>query len=756
MLDGGFRLLPRKNLWQAPGSGTGSWFLRLLGQPRAIGIVLLLGLLVVRVWDPPPVSSLRLNVFDYYQTIQPRPSLPSNILVVDVDEPSLARHGQWPWPRTLLAQLVTNLFEAGVEAVAFDIVFAEPDRTSPPRLAEEILGLDEQTRNRLRTMPDHDVLFADTFKNHSVVVSGSGLSTPSPTDHGQPPRKPPIVEIGTDPQAHLPSFQGLLRTIPVLEHAASGHGIISLTPEPDGVVRRVPALLRVGSDVLPTLSLELLRVATKELNLSVYTNHAGIESVALSQIRIPTDRLGRMWVHYAEPNWNRFFSAADVLDGTISAQNLTGKIVLIGTSAVGLGDIHVTPIHGSLPGVEVHAQILDMMLTQSFLTRSHLAMVQELLTTLVLGLFVILVVPFFGAVGTLLISALVAVGLLATSWYWYTNHGVLIDVTFGAIGLFGLYSVLSFLNYVREEHTRQHIRIAFSRYVSPMLVEKLTRQPGHLKLGGETKEMTLLFCDVRDFTSISERFQSDPQALTQLINRLFTRLTEAILVHDGTVDKYMGDTIMAFWNAPFDDADHAAHACAAALDMLKKLDLLNKAQEAEALASDTPVFSLKIGIGINTGSCVVGNLGSEQRFNYSVLGDSVNIASRLEGQSKVYGVSIVVGSRTADLIRDRFALLEVDRVLLKGKEDSARIFGVLGDEALAQDSHFQALAEAHAAMLSAYRLQQWSQAETFLDSCRINPHAPSELYMLYTTRIAHYRHQPPPLEWDGVFVATSK
>ena len=721
----------------------------ILMRPRSLGLVILMALLIIRVLDPIPVMSLRLYVFDYFQKIRPRVPTDNQVLVVDLDEASLAQYGQWPWPRTMIAQLTTNLLNAGVKAVGFDIIFAEPDRLSPPRIAEALVGLNKQTREQLRNLPDTDVTLANILKQAQIVVSQSALVNYSSVDHDRPPKAPTIAEIGMNPRPHLLAYSGLLRNIPVLEEAAAGHGVITLSPEPDGVVRRVPSLLRVGKDIFPNLSLELFRVGRKESALSVNTDFAGIQNVTISNIHIPTDNIGRIWIHFAKRNPHRYLSAKDVLNNDFPRDKLAGKFVLIGSSAAGLSDNKVTPIEATMPGVEIHAQILDMLTEQSFLTRPNFALAQELIIILFLGLFIIFLVPFFGAVQTLFLGVCVAAGMIASSWYWYVTHGILLDVSYGAVGIFGLYSLLSYLNYVREEYARRQIRTTFSRYVSPTLVNQLSRQSKKLQLGGETKTMTVLFCDVRDFTSISEHYQADPQGLTQLINTLLTPLTESILSYNGTIDKYMGDGIMAFWNAPLDDSEHAINACKAALDMLRKLETFNQSRINNTGKTRIPYLPMKIGVGINTGSCVVGNLGSEQRFDYSVLGDTVNIASRLEEQSKTYGLGIVIGPLTAELVKDHLAILEIDLMTLRGKTESARTYTVIGDRTLHQTPHFQSLVELHSAMLTAFRNREWHQVKTLLVDLQHNPHAPHSLYKIYEERAVSFQTHPPPPNWPG-------
>ena len=349
-----------------------------------------------------------------------------------------------------------------------------------------------------------------------------------------------------------------------------------------------------------------------------------------------------------------------------------------------------------------------------------------------------------------------AAGLTGITWYLYIEQKILLDVTYpGAITIL-IYAVLTFANYAREAAEKRQVRGAFGQYLSPALVEQLAENPEKLRLGGETKEMTLLFCDVRGFTTISEQYKSNPQGLTVLINRLLTPLTGEILEREGTIDKYMGDCIMAFWNAPLDDLEHSYHACESSLAMFKSLEELNAVREVEAKEEGIEFLPLNIGIGINTGDCVVGNMGSEQRFDYSVLGDAVNLAARLEGQSKNYGVGVVIGEITYNQVGDRFATIELDQIAVKGKTEAVTIFGLLGGPEMQGEQGFQKLAETHEQMLMAYRSQDFDKAEELCKVCRTIPGNPEVLYDLYDERIKDYKENPPGPDWDGVFVATSK
>src|SRR5882672_5717079 len=418
---------------------------------------------------------------------------------------------------------------------------------------------------------------------------------------------------------------------------------------------------------MPSLSFEMLRVATGTDTIFIRADKAGIKSFAVKGFEVPTDRNGQLWVHFARRDPSIYVSAVDVLVGNVAREKVANKLLLIGTSAVGLLDVKTTPVDPVMPGVEIHAQVLESALTRAVLSQPSYAIVIEFCAAMVLGLLVIAVAPLFGPASLVAVGAMFATLLIGTSWYFYTQQRLLIDFTYPLLSTTLIYLTLIFASFVREQAQRRQIRSAFGRYLSPALVEQLAQSPEKLVLGGEEREMTIMFSDMRGFTSISESFKNDPQGLTALMNRFLTPLTNAILERKGYIDKYMGDAIMAFWNAPLDDGAHQINACEAAVDMLERIDLLNKQREFEAKEGGHVYIPLNVGVGLNTGTCVVGNMGSDLRFDYSVLGDSVNLASRLEGQSKEYGFPIIVGSRTALAAREKFAILELDFIMVKGK-----------------------------------------------------------------------------------------
>jgi adenylate cyclase len=723
--------------------------------PYLVAFVMTVAMVLLRYWDPVPIQVLRLKTFDLYQRMQPREATRQPVVIIDIDEESLGAYGQWPWPRTLIADLVAKLMAYGVVVVGFDVVFPEPDRMSPDKVVESLPDIDESTRNLLLRLPGTDAAFAKTLRRSRVVLGQSTSPRPLPSASDEIPRKTQIAELGGDPRRWLFNFAGITRNLPELEAAATGLGMFTLKPEVDGVVRRVPMVMRVGDEMFPALTVEMLRVATGQNTIVVASDTAGIKNVIVAGVKIPTDSTGRAWVHYAHHSRARYVSAKDVLDGTLAPERLKGYLAIIGTSAVGLLDIKTTPVDDAMPGVEVHAQLLETILSNAYLTRPNFTRAIELAMIVAVALILTGLIAWVGAAWGLFVGCTVMAALAGLSWYLYVEKGFLLSVTYIAISAFILYSILTYLRYVREELERRQVRDAFSRYMSPALVKQLADHPDRLTLGGEMKDMTLLFCDIRGFTGISELYKSDPQGLTSLINRFLTPMTDLILDRRGTIDKYMGDCIMAFWNAPLDDDDHARHACGSALAMIRGVKSLNDELKAEAETEDKRYVPIMIGIGLNSGECCVGNMGSEQRFDYSVLGDDVNLASRLEGQSKTYGVDIVIGENTFCRASE-FAALELDLIRVKGKEEAVRIYVLLGEPDMRESPDFTDLEKIHGELLAAYRGQDWRKARTLVGECRKLNGGLNGLYDFYDERLDAYEETPPAADWDGVFVATTK
>jgi len=728
-------------------------------------LAILVGAIALKTLDTQPLQQLRHWVFDAFQRFEPR-AYPEDapVRVVDIDDASLERLGQWPWPRTRVAQMIDRLNAMGAAVIAFDVVFAEADRTSPAQILP--LWRDHLdpavTAPLLETLPDHDAVMAEAVAAAPVVTGFIMVEEPSAR---LPAIKAGFATAGDDPRPFIAPYAGAVVNIPVIEAAAHGNGHFNQTPEVDGIVRRVPLMLRVGDKIYPSLASEALRVAQEARGYIIRASGAsgetafgratGVNSIRIGSFAIPTDPNARAWIRYTASTPARYVPAWRVLEDDAVAPRIEGNIVFVGTSALGLRDIRSIPLNPTAPGVEIHANFVEQVLTGAFLDRPDWIEGAEILGMVAMALLLTLLLPRWGAVwcAVLGLGAVGAAG--AVAWVAFSHAGLLVDPVTPSLMALAVYLSASLSIYIRSETDRRRVRTAFSRYMSPTMVDQLAEHPEQLRLGGESRTMTIMFCDIRRFTRLSEQY--DATTLTQILNRFLTPMTGIILETRGTIDKYMGDAIMAFWNAPLDDPEQAVHACQAAVRMAATLKTLNAQWRAEAEAAGRSFVPIRISIGVNTGRCLVGNLGSEQRFDYSVIGDDVNLASRLQGQSKqTYGVTILVGEATAAAAGD-FALLEADLIKVKGKSRPVRVFALLGDPAEAAEPWFTAIAPAHARMIAAYRGRDWDGAMAALEACeRHRGDRLDALYELYRARIEQNRAADPGPDWDGVYVARSK
>jgi len=727
-----------------------------------VGAVIM-GALALRVWDPSPVARLRALVFDTYQQLRPRvfdPSLP--LRIVDIDEDSLKQVGQWPWPRTVLAELVQKLAANGAAAIGFDMVFPEPDRLSPANAlrfwpkSDALAGL----REEVEKLPSNDQVFAEAIGQGPVVLGFIG----APQGTSIPVAKAGFAHGGDDPRLFAPTYPGAAASLPELQEKASGAGSLNWIPEYDQIIRRVPMVVQVGDKLYPSFAADMLRLAQGASTYVVkasgasseasFGEHTGIIKVRIGDYEVPTEADGQMWIRFTREAKRRYLPAWRVLNGETGKEDIDGRIIIIGTSAAGLLDLRATPLEASVPGVELHAQAIEQILQGAFLQRPDFATPAELLFILVLGLLIAFLIYRLGALGSAVLGGIAVAAVVAVSWYAFDVFGWLVDPIYPAIALTAVYLTGTLYVFLRTERERNRVRHAFGHYMAPALVERLAGDPSQLKLGGETRDMTLLFSDVRGFTTISEGL--DAEELTHFLNTLFTPLSNIILEEQGTIDKFMGDAVMAFWNAPLDDSEHPTHACRAALRMMERMQELNELWGEEAETKGRPFRPVKIGIGLNTGVCCVGNLGSETRFDYSVIGDNVNVASRLEGQSKTYEVVTIVGESTTARAPD-FAFLELDLLKVKGRTEATRIFALLGNGAFKQSRGFINLSARHGEFLQRYRAKDWDAAETLAHECEsLDGGGLQRLYALYRERIVWFRQNPPPPHWDGTAEALGK
>lgn len=649
------------------GSAGREWWPRLrrfldLGRLAALGVLALC--LVVRLIDPPPVEFLRLRTFDLFQRLDPRESRDSPVVVVDIDEASLAVHGQWPWPRTLVADLVTRLSAMSALVIGFDMVLSEADRTSPQWVGKVVRELPEDIRARLKSLPDHDAVLARTLFGAPVVlgqIAGQQKIGPGPLR-----TTVSFGEAGADPRPYLLSYKDATRNLPELEQQARGLGMLNVYPESDGVVRRIPGVVVIRDQLYPSLAIEMLRVALGEKSVMVMAEKGvGVRGLAIKGAMVRTDEAGRIWVHHARSRLENYVSARDVLAGAIPAKEIAGKFVLIGTSAAGLHDIWPTPLENAVPGVEMHAQMLETIITNTFVDRPHNGLDRELTFTAVVGLLIISLLPFANPRWTLpalvAVVAAVAGGALAA----FFQGRVLYDPSFPILSFVLLYVGLTYLSFLRLERQRRRIRHAFARYLTPTLLDHLIATPKALNLEGEPRHVTFLFTDIAGFTALVEKLH--PKLLVEVLNDYLEGLCAIALKHEGTLDKIVGDSIHAMFNAPADQPDHAQRAVACALEM----DRFAQAFAKEKRGHDIPFGMTRI--GINTGWVTVGNFGGQSRFDYTAHGDPINVAARLESVNKHLGTRVCVSEATANHAPD-VAFRPVGTLVLKGKTEGIAVF----------------------------------------------------------------------------------
>ena len=674
-------------------------------------LVTLAVVVLVRFFDPSFVESVRLRYFDQLIVSQPKKEVP--VHTVNIDEAALDKYGQFPFPRDLYASIIKDLYKREAGLVVFNILMPEKDRFGK------------------------DSVLANTIKEYPVVLPALGHTKSKNTDRGSP-----VQIVGQSPEGKVVQYPGLINSVESIADLAVGVGIVNTFPEIDGVVRRMPLVIAAGENIHPALSLETIRVAAQD-KIQVKIGDQGVEAVRVPKVgRINTDNLSRIWIDWA--GVPKEHSLAEL------PKSFNGGIVIVGLSAAGLANPIATAAGEVWPHY-LQGAVVGTMMTQTNIQRPGHADDYEIVAIIAAGILLIFLMrwTYVGIAATVVTIG----GIIAGSMYSYSNFLFLYDATAPAVGL-GLVALHAYMvKFVSEFLQKQQIRKQFQSYLSPDLVAKLIKDPSLLRLGGEEKELSIMFTDVRGFTSISEHYGRDVQGLTSIMNRYMTAMTRTILETGGTLDKYIGDAQMAFWNAPLDETKHCKDAVEAGLQMLGSLDAFNASIREEGV----PPFGM--GIGINTGVVVVGNMGSEQRFDYTCLGDAVNLASRLEGQSKNYGVLMVLGPVTAERVGDEYFTVELDCIAVKGKKEGVNIFTVFYNPTSADElAEWKHKREIHDLMLEYYRKQQWDKAVALITEVLKGSfnNGMDHYYELWLERIEEMRGANLPADWDGVFRATSK
>lgn len=695
------------------------------------------------------LARLANHVFDVYQRSAPREaSEDPGVVLVDIDEASIGQVGQWPWPRDVMAQMLDYLGQMSPAVVAYDIAFAEPDRTSlllvADRLAERNIQLE------LPDAPealDNDLAFAAVMARNRVVL---GVALSNEATQALPQHMAGVSFAGPDPRLYLQSYLGGVGNVPALSEAASGVGNFAFPPARDNIIRAMPLMSSLGDQLYPGLAVEALRVALGlpgfVLRSGEVRGGEGLDAVQLGALVLPSEPDGRLRVHFSGMPNMRVIPAADLLDESAVTRlrnAVEDRVVIIGTSAIGLRDIVATPLAAAVPGMMVHAEVIDQIMAQSFLLRPDWATGAETLAALVAGAILLLVLLNSGPLISVGAFALLAAGCVWGSLSAYRGYGLLLDPVLPVLALMAVFLVTIPVLLVQGNRERRFVRRAFGQYLSPTLVERLSDSPDALRLGGETRDITVLFSDIRGFTTLSENL--GPDALTDLLNSFLTPMTDVLLRNEATIDKYLGDAIMAFWNAPLDIADHPRKACLAALQMAAAVEALNQSRGSK----------IRIGIGLHEGPACVGNLGSQQRFSYSAIGDSVNLASRIEGLTKQYGQTVLISGAVQQAVPEMASLL-IDRVRVVGRAEPVALYALIGDAQEAQQPSFQAYAQQHERFMRRWQQGDFAAAQGLIE--HLLPRAPAQMqsvYRIYADRLAQLILNPPDA-WDGIHTATSK
>ena len=654
---------------------------------RWVPWLVLLIALAGKLIDPLPVAQVQRAAFDYLERLAPRAAADSPIRLVAIDDESLARFGQWPWPRQILARLLDRLAEADARLAVFDIVFAEPDRTSPSRLLAEAGAADALPAGLAEHLPDHDAAFAAALRRMPSVL-GFVLVDDAV---GQSPAQPYSLSYsGPDPAQFLPAHRGVVATIPLLAGAASGNGAINALTDPDGTDRRLPLVARAFGHVYPSLVLEAVRVLIGDRSYGLKTaggsgearlgaSGGGIVALRVGSgangVTVPTDAAGALVLHLARDSASPPIPAWQVLDGSVLPAALAGSIVMIGTTAKALTDIRQTAL-GPRPSLEVQGEALAQVLLGAYVARPDWAGGLELVVAFVLGAVLILAFPHLSPLAGATVSLVAVAALAAASWLAFTRFAWQFDAVYPALTLLAVAASATVTAFMRSDRERAFIRHAFGRYLSPELVRRLADDPRGLRLTGERREMSFLFTDIAGFTSLSERL--GPVALAPILNAYFDGACAVIFAHGGMVNEFIGDAILAFFNAPLDQPDHAKRALAAARGLVRFTEEFRHQQ----LAQGVPFGSTRI--GVHTGTALVGNFGSSQRFKYSALGDVVNTASRIEGLNKFFGTR-ACASQTTVAAADDTRMRPIGRVTVSGKTEALTMFEILPEDGPGDD-----------------------------------------------------------------------
>ncbi len=738
-------------------------------SPLKIAVFVILVALFLFFIDAPFLRFMELKALDLRMVYRGAIPAGGETVIVTIDEKSLSELGRWPWPRTTIAKLIDVLKGYGAKAVGFDIVFAEPDANSSLKTVAElskevkdsgirdtrVFGLLEEKQK----LADTDAALARSIEKAKNITLGYffhitekevGHLTDKEIAAGEENianSRFQMVRAGTEAsEAFLVHAYAAQPSLPQLAAVAENSGYFNSFPDSDGVIRWSPLVIKFRGNYYYSLALALLVQYQEWPMTTLNTVEYGVEGIALDKQEIPTDESGRMLINYLGPARTfPHYSISDILNGRLPPEKFKGKIVLVGATATGIYDMRVTPFSAVYPGVEIHANVIDNILHGNFLIHSGWTKFLDICTIVIVGLILGIAVPRVKAVAGIALCLALIGAFVAVNVGIFINYNVWMNLIYPVLTMMTIYLGITVYRYVTEEREKKKIRGAFQYYLTASVVNEILKDPSKLKLGGDKKHLSVMFSDIRGFTSISEKLS--PEELVHLLNEYLTAMTDIVFKYDGLLDKYIGDAIMAVFGAPLDQPDHAFRACRTAIEMMSELRRLQEKWAAEGKPY------VNIGVGINSGDMVVGNMGSQMRFDYTVMGDSVNLASRLEGTNKEYGTNIIISEFTYEIVKAAFVCRQLDAVRVKGKKLPVRIFELLGDQKDAPQ--WQEFLGRFEAGLAKYREGLWDEAiAAFRGVLDLKPEDYTS--RMYIDRCESLKEHPPEGVWDGVFTMTKK
>lgn len=677
------------------------------------------------------------------------------VTIVDIDEKSLSQLGQWPWERSTFALLLDKLTEAGAGIIGLDIIFPEEDKTSPSYISKK-LNLD------LKNPENYDEILAKTLSN-SPTIAGYIFQIETNTPGTEPPQISAIViERGlTKTNDYLIHPQGVLTNIPLLQDHTYSSGFFNNVPDPSGIIRSVPLVMKFEDQLYPSLALEMIRIAAESSKILVDYTDAGVEQISVGDYHIPTDHFGRLNVNFRGPGKTfTYVSAIDILNGDFRPEDIAGKFILIGTSAAGLLDLRSMPLDNVFPGVEVHANVIDNILAGDFITKPGWTIFLDVILVFLIFQISYLLFVHLPAFWLGILFILEAFGLYQLYEYLLFQEGYILNLLYPTIALFSAIMGATISNYFFETRQKNLIKGKFARKVSPAVMEELLKNESTDIMQGNDREITVFFSDIRNFTNISEAL-SDAKILINLLNEYMDPMTEIIVKHQGTIDKFIGDAIMAYWNAPIEVEDHADKAVSASLEQIEFLKELNKRIKQDKrfkplinMAEKNNIEPLDIGIGLNTGQAVAGEMGSAGRSDFTVIGDAINLGSRLESLCKFYNSKLNISDATKSQLKNPYIFRFLDKVTVKGKTEPVNIWQVIGFGKA--EGKLEKELEKHHEAIDLYQNSDFQQALILFKELNSDPEKTNQaIYQIYIERCEHYIDYPPT-SFNGVFIHTTK